>query len=342
MRFFLTMLICFQFVASPFAAEVGEKKLFSPSKHLTSIMAAEEARDFENTLRTELEKAENDGVKVNGILAKPQYKEKTQGVWEYKADGNKIKFSALDIYQGIIWVNGKELKFRDVSQDQLEKDAERLLNKKVSFFSKFLGIEDAYACELVCAAVLVVVVAAIVGTAVYQLMVKPEKMVKRLNEMKKKMDDDANACEEAGTSSEKYDHTFKVASSIGDRAMYNSVSKDSAALEYAMNAQFEAGQRKNEDCYALMHEVGKKVKLDIPIPTQRQLQMRELGGGQLANEKVDVKNAAFNLCASYNRLGACMENFVAAHINTSDISSFKDSAEQSHYKYQRKAGASRQ
>jgi hypothetical protein len=248
----------------------------------------------------------------------------------------------VDIYKGIIWINGKELKFRNVPLDQLEKDAEKLLKKKVSFFNKVLGIEDAYACELVCAAVLVVIVAAIVGTAVYQLMIKPEKMVKRLNEMKKKMDDDANACEEAGTSSDKYDTTFKLASSIGDRAVYNSVTSDNRALEYAMNTQLSSGARKNDDCFQIMNEVGKKVKLDIPIPTQRQMQMRELGGGQLANEKVDVKNAAFNLCASYNRLGACMENFVAAHINSSDINSFKETAEQNHYRYQRKAGASRQ
>jgi hypothetical protein len=40
------------------------------------MMAAEEAKDFENTLRTELEKARTDGVKAMGTLAKPMYKEK--------------------------------------------------------------------------------------------------------------------------------------------------------------------------------------------------------------------------------------------------------------------------
>jgi hypothetical protein len=342
MRFILTLLLSFQIISAPFAAEVGETKPFNVSNHLLTLMAKEEAKDFETTLRAQLEKAGIDGVKVMGTVAKPFYKEKAKGSWEYKAQGNRITFTSADIYEGHVYVNGKQLKFRNVPLEQLEKNAEKLLNKKVSFFNKFLGIEDAYACELVCAAVIVVLVAAIVGTAVYELMIKPEKMVKRLNEMKQKLEKDANACEEAPSSSDKYDDTFTLASNIGSRSAISSVSDSSNAVEYAIKTQLEAGNRKNEDCFQIMHEIGKKVKLNIPIPTERQKQMRELGGGSLANEKVDVANSAFNLCSSYNKLGACMENFVAAHVNNSDISNFKESAESNHYKYQRKAGASRQ
>jgi hypothetical protein len=40
---------------------------------------------------------------------------------------------------------------------------------------------------------------------------------------------------------------------------------------------------------------------------------------------------------SYNKLAGCMEQFIASHVNDSDITSFKEEARRSHYQYQRKA-----
>ncbi|MFP5385298.1 MAG: hypothetical protein ACLGHN_04425 [Bacteriovoracia bacterium] len=346
MRFFLTLLISFQMISASLAVELGEKKSFSGKKHLFSTLARSEAQSFEGLLRSELKKAKTEGVLYSNKKYNPIFREISRGSWIYQADGNKVSFTTADIYKGQMVVNGKVLKFKGVPLAELEKQAEKLFVKKTSFLEKLyyntFGIQEASACELVCAAVIVVVVVAIVGKAVFELMIKPEKMVKRLNEMKKKLDNDAMMCEEAGSDYNKYSSTFSLASSIGERSAMGSMSEPSEAMEYAIKKQLESGSRKNEDCFQIMNEIGKKVDIDIPIPSQRQIQMRELAGARLQNEEVDVANAAFNLCSSFNRLGACMENFVAAHVNDSDIDNFKDKAEDNYYRYERKSKASRQ
>lgn len=348
MTFILSLMISMSLIASPVLAQTGEKKAFSSRGVLLDRYASAHAQDFEEELRNHLSLARTEGV--TGLSSyphlkevKPVFTEKTKGHWEYLTQGNKISFSSEDLYQGYLFVNGKKLIYKNVPLKDLEASAEKLLvTKKTSLFQKVFGIEDAYACELVCAAVLVVLVAAIVGTAVYELMIKPEKMVKRLNEMKKKLDSDAMMCEESKSDQDKYEKTFSLASSISDKSAFSSAKAPSEALEYAIKKQLESGKRKNEDCFQIMHEVGEKVKVKIPIPTERQIQMRELSGGGLANEKVDVANAAFNLCASYNRLGSCMETFVAAHTNDSDLSTFKESATQNFSRYQRRVQGSNQ
>lgn len=340
MRFFLTLMISFQLMASSMAAELGEKKPFTVSRHLYSTMSLVEAREFEATLRKEIQRTQKEGFTYLKQNYKPTFKETETGRWEYQAQGNTISFTSADIYQGQILINGKAFPFKGVPLKELEKKAEKLLVTKTSFLEKVfyqtVGIDEAQACELVCAAVIVVIVAAVIGTAVYQLMVKPEKIVKRLNEMKKKLESDANTCEEAGNDQSKYMQTFDLANSIGNRSALGSVTSSSEALEYSIKKQLESGNRSNDDCYQIMHEVGKKVDVNIPVPSQRQIQMRELAGARLQNEKVDVANAAFNLCESYNKLGSCMENFVSAHVNDSDINTFKESATPSHWRYQRK------
>ncbi len=346
MRFFLTVLISLQLMTSSFASELGEKKSFSTSKHLYSTIAQVDAVHFEQALRKEIKRTRQEGFTYLNKKFNPTFKETTPGHWEYQAQGNTITFSSTDIYQGQILINNQVLKFRGIPLSELEKKAEKLLVTKTTLLEKVFyntfGIQEAQACELVCAAVIVVIVAAVIGTAVYELMIKPEKMVKRLNEMKNKLENDANMCEEAGNDQSKYMQTFDLTNSIGNRSALGSMNSSTEALEYSIKKQLESGNRNNEDCYQIMHEIGKKVDLDIPVPSARQITMRELAGGRLQNEKVDVANAAFNLCESYNKLGSCIENFVSAHVNDSDINTFKDSATPSHYRYQKSLRGSRQ
>lgn len=354
MRLLLALIISFQFVSAPIAAELGESKPFTVRDHLLVTMAKSEARDFEAITRKLLDQVSKEGLKSitddQSILSKgdirPVFKEKSPGSWEYKTQGNKIAFNLADLQIGQMHINGKVLKFKDVPLAQLEKNAEKLLvlNKTSMIeliFNKTLGIESAEACELICAAVILVVVVAVIGKVVYELMIKPEKMVKRLQEMKSKLDQDAIACNEAKNDEAKYNKTFALANNVANRSAVSSAKSPADALEYALKKQLEEG-RKNEDCFQIMNEVGKKVKVDIPIPNQRQIDRRELLGAGLQNEKVDVATAAFNLCSSYNQLGSCMENFVAAHVNDSDINTFKDIATPNHNRYQRNSGTGRQ
>lgn len=359
MKLFISLLISFHIISAPVMAEVGEQPTFSIRKHLKQTMAAAEAKDFDQATRELLAKTQSEGVQslltelkpeeqkslssLKGVSLKPKFTEKKPGEWIYKSQGHTISFTLTDLHSGQMWINGKVFKYRGLPMSSLEKEAEKALAlKKTSMveriFMNSFGIQDAEACELVCAAVLLVVAVAIIGTAVYQLMVKPQKMVKRLKEMKQKLDADAKTCQEAKSDSTQYEKTFSLANHIADRAVYNSTSS-SDALEYALQKQLQSGERKNEDCYQIMNEVGKQVKLDIPIPSQRQIERREIMGSGNMNEEVDVANAAFNLCASYNQLGSCMEGFVAAHVNDSDIDTFKDQATPSHWRYQKNAGA---
>lgn len=357
MRFLLALIISFQFVSAPVvAAELGEAQPFTVRNHLINSMAKAETREFESNARLLIEQASTEGIKglttdeyvLSRINAKPVFVEKTPGSWEFKADGHKITFTLLDLYQGQMNLNGKVLKYKNVPYSVLEKNAEKILStKKVSFlkimFDKTIGIESADAAIFL---ILVAVFAvAIIGVALNELMFKPAKMVKRLKELKAKLDKDAVACNEAKNDSTKYDQTFSLASSISDKSAYSSTSP-ADAMEFALKKQLDGSERKNQDCFQIMHEVGKKVNLDIKVPTAQQISRREnleaAGSESLKNEEFDVASAAFNLCSSYNQLGSCMENFVAAHVNDSDISSFKDQATQSHWRYQKKAGVGRQ
>ena len=81
---------------------------------------------------------------------------------------------------------------------------------------------------------------------------------------KAKLDKDAVACTEAKNDQGNYEKTFSLARSISDKGVMSSTSP-ADALEFAMKKQLEAG-RKNEDCYQIMNEIGKKVKIDMGWP----------------------------------------------------------------------------
>lgn len=88
----------------------------------------------------------------------------------------------------------------------------------------------------------------------------------------------------------------------------------------------------------MAHLVGKKIGIDIPMLSDQAISRMEiLGGDYKAVSATDTKGALYNMCMSYNKLAGCMEQFIASHVNDSDISSFKEEARRSHYQYQRKA-----
>lgn len=68
----------------------------------------------------------------------------------------------------------------------------------------------------------------------------------------------------------------------------------------------------------------------------------ESGAGSKLKSKTDTKGALYNMCLNYNKLAGCMEQFIASHVNDSDITSFKEAARRSHLQYQRSSGASGQ
>ena len=87
----------------------------------------------------------------------------------------------------------------------------------------------------------------------------------------------------------------------------------------------------------MAHLVGKKIGIDIPMVSDQAISNMEMGVGFKINSSTDTKGALYNMCMSYNKLAGCMEQFIASHVNDSDITSFKEEARRSHYQYQRKA-----
>lgn len=368
MRLLLSLLMSFQFVSTPLVAAVGEQQEFSAKRHLINTLAATEALEFEKDMRFILARAQNEGpvpllkelrttlhetdfaaavqLLKKTTAIKPEFKEKSPGNWELKHDGHKISFSLMDLHKGEMWINGRVFKFKGVALGDLEKalsDYETPLKTTMlqMLFEKTFGVESAHALGPFILVVGVVAVA-ILGYSIWELKMKPEKTVKKINEMKSKLEAEANSCQEAGADSNNYNKTYELAYNVSDRTSLNSATSASNALEFALKEQLNAGARNDQDCFKLMHEAGKKVDLNIPVPTERQITMRELGGGAKANSATDVATAAFNLCSAYNALGACMGNFVAAHVDNSGVDSFKERAEQNFSRYQRRSGSIRQ
>lgn len=371
MRTLIALLLSFQFTTAPVAAELGEHKPYNPSKRLVDLMSHEEAKGFLASVEAQVESLMKVGAKeymrsapslskedkqqVENLIASakgnriPLFAEKTKGHWVASFDGRKVSFSLADIYKKQIMVDGKVVSFKDASIAQIqERITDALSNKKTTLFKTIYGqifISDAYA-EPISGAILVIIAAVVAavlgGLAWYNWKHKPEKAVEALNEVSKKLEADAASCDAAKTNNQDYNKTFDLASEVGGRTELNSLTSTDNALRYLIKEQIVSGERQSADCFDMSHLVGKKIGIDIPMLSDRAIASMESGAGFKLNSKTDTKGALYNMCLNYNKLAGCMEQFIASHVNDSDISSFKEEARRSHFQYQRSSGASGQ
>jgi hypothetical protein len=370
MRIFIAILLSIQFVTSPVAAELGEHKTYNPSKRLVDLMSHEEAKGFLQSVETQVETliklgaegflrtadsySKDDKFQIENLIKAsqgkkfPQFQEKAKGHWVASVDGRKVSFSLADIYKKQIVVEGRIVSFRDASITQIkDRVLEALAKNKTTMLKTMIDqifISEAYA-EPISGTILVmiaaVVAAVIGGLAWYNWKHKPEKAVQALKEVSKKLEADAASCDAAKTNSTDYDKTFDLASEVGGRTELNSLTTTDNALRYLIKEQITSGERQNADCYDMAHLVGKKIGIDIPLVSEQALlKMEMLGGDYKAVSSKDTKGALYNMCMSYNKLAGCMEQFIASHVNDSDVTSFKEEARRSHQNYQRKSGAS--
>ena len=367
MRTLFAMLLTFQFVTAPVAAELGEHQPYSPAKRLVDLMSHEEAKGFLATVEAQVDSLMKVGAKeymrsashltkedkqqVEAIIASakgnriPLFTEKSKGYWVASFDGRKVSFTLADIYKQQIMVEGKVISFKDASVAQIkDRITEALGSKKTTMLQMIYGqifVSDAYA-EPISGTILVIIAAVVAavlgGLAWYHWKHKPEKAVQALKEVTRKLEADAASCDAAKTNSGNYNKTFDLASEVGDRTELNSLTSTDNALRYLIKEQIVSGERQNADCFDMAHLVGKKIGIDIPMLSDQALSRMEiLGGDYKAVSATDTKGALYNMCMSYNKLAGCMEQFIASHVNDSDITSFKEEARRSHYQYQRKA-----
>lgn len=366
MRFLVSFLLSFQLVAGVLAQELGEGREFQAGQHLMAGVAKIEAKHFEKSIRrglkdwqegklpdvdteklnlsTEDEKAFRELLKK--AHAKIRFEEIGPGAWASRVQGHVVSFSLKELYQGSLKIDGKVFTFKDVPlKDLHQKLNEFELPTKTTWyktiFDQTIGVPSAQA--IIPFIILGAVAAVIILYTLYELKWKPESTVEKLGELTKQLDKQANTCEESKTSEVSYMDTYQMANKMSERTTLNSATSSEDALMLTIKEQIASGGRNNEDCYKLMHEAGEKLDIDIPMPSASEIsKMNDHGGGLKFNTKTDVKGALFNLCKSYNALGSCMEQFIGAHVDTSDISSFKDTARQNYRGWKKATGAGRQ
>lgn len=368
MRAILALVLSFHFINTSNARELGERAAYSPTTHLLQLLSQQEALTFQGIADAEVSKLREQGFasyatqlthlsaadqeSLKGVLAQvagkelPTITEKTKGHWVVATKHGTLVFTYVDLFKRQVQLNGEVLSLKDLSVAQIQAlVTEKLKTKKVSWLDVVgaqLAIPMAHA-EPVSGTIAVIIMAVVggilAGTAWYQWSYKPEKAVKNMNEVSKKLDADAEACESAKVDAASYDRTFDVASEVSERSRLNSMTSTERALQFVIKEQITSGERKATDCYNAIHEAGKKMGLDVPLVTENQLARRELMSGAKMNQATDTKSALFGICDSYNRLAACMEQFVQSHVNDGEIGNFKDDAVRSHRTYQRRSEA---
>lgn len=368
MRAILALVLSFHFINTSSARELGERAPYSPTTHLLQLLSQQEALTFQSIAEAEVSKFRQQGIStytsqlthlspedqqsLKSVVAQvrgkklPAITEKTKGQWVVDTKHGTLVFTYVDLFKRQVQLNGEVVSFKNLSIAQLQAlITEKLQPKKVSWLDVVgsqLGVSAAQA-EPVSGVIAVVIVAVVgmvlAGSAWYQWSYKPEKAVKNMNEVSKKLDADAEACESAKVDAASYDRTFDVASEVSERSRLNSMTSTERALQFVIKEQITSGERKATDCYNAIHEAGKKMGLDVPLVTENQLARRELMSGAKMNQATDTKSALFGICDSYNRLAACMEQFVQSHVNDGEIGNFKDDAVRSHRTYQRRSEA---
>lgn len=368
MRAILALVLSFHFINASNAREFGERAAYSPTTHLLQLLSHQEALTFQAIAEAEVANFRQQGLgtyssqlthlsaedqeSLRGVLAQvrgkslPTITEKTKGHWVVESKHGTIVFTYVDLFKRQVQLNGEVVSFKNLSIAQFQAlITDKLQKKKVSWVEVIgsqLGVSAARA-EPVSGAIAVVILAVagmiLAGSAWYQWSYRPEKAVKNMNEVSKKLNADADACESAKVDTASYDRTFDVASEVSERSRLNSMTSTERALQFVIKEQITSGERKATDCYSAIHEAGKKMGLDVPLVTENQLARREFMSGAKMNQAADTKSALFGICDSYNRLAACMEQFVQSHVNDGQIGNFKDDAVRNQRSYQKRSQA---
>lgn len=373
MKILLALIISFQFVAAPFAAELGEKGETTMKVVMVEKLSGVVANDFETRVRSSLKDFHKDGaekfIKTNKIIIEgedkkilhdmkkdfkrmPQFVEVKRGVWQAEVNKHKVSFSLADLYQDTIHINGVAFNFKDKSLMEIYKGIEGLVPvEKTTWYKTLLNntllIQEAEAALFIPALLLlagVVFVAVWIKKAYNKHIVKPKEAAAKFNSLVGDLNAQANQCESAGNDSDAYYATFKNASDIGNSSKLKSMTSPSEALQLMIKGQVENGNFNSEECFGSLAKAGEKLGMAVPdVNSEMFKKRREIlaSGIGFVNPESNT-DALIGLCSAYNRLASCMNRFVGAHVNGSEIEEFKDKANESFYEYKSSGGATKQ
>lgn len=341
MKLFISLLISFHIISAPVLAGVGEKEEFSMKAELISAMTEAEANVFRDQVRSGLSEVAKSGLdqflttNLKDLTAEettalkdiqkltknttPKFREVKPGEWLYKEKGHTVTFTLLSLHQGHIFLDGEKFDFAESNLAQLKTKLENWepTKKKTVFnhFNNLFGIGDA---EALGPAILIVglFAAAIIGYALYKFKWQPEASVKKINEIKARLEKKKEACETSPDSIEGFDQAVDLV-----KPSYSHDDKFDLALKQMITSSAING----DSCYDAAHQVGKAIKTDVPKLTEQQKNYLELnGGGNKFVKETDVKGALYDMCRSFNQLRNCMSTFAAKNVNNEQFKVLDD------------------
>lgn len=120
MKAFLIFLITLQFISHPHAARASnENELRVILESLKTEGPVSVLKGLKGSIHdSEFADAVSLLKKVGSV--RPEFIERSPGVWEWSQDGNKILFSYSDLKKGEMWINRKLFRFKHVAFHELE------------------------------------------------------------------------------------------------------------------------------------------------------------------------------------------------------------------------------
>jgi hypothetical protein len=372
MKNMLVLILNFQLMNAPFAAELGQRPENQNQSILSVHLSDGFAKAFEEQIRINLQELQTKGPdsflakfpflaeqedeaslrQLKKALAGMLFNEKKPGYWEFSRDEIKAHFSLTDLWLGQVIVNGKRFEFAGKSFSQVHSSLDLLLsNKKTTQLKKIL--DNTFFISEAVAGLPSLAVLALAGFTFAAYMVRrvysrnlqnPRETAAQFNEVLKDLNLQANQCENSKRNSDAYRETFKAASEIAGSSTLSSMASVTGALSAMIKSQIEDGYLNPEDCFNSLYAAGKKIGASVPdvnsTAFKRRKELLQMGAA-IPNSESNT-DALIGLCNSYNRLSSCMSEFVQGHINGSDMGIFKDRARENFNQYQRRRGSTRQ
>lgn len=341
MKLFISLLISFHIISVPVLAGVGEKEEFNIKTELISAMSEAEANVYREQVRNGLDDLSKTGLdqflttNLKNLSAEdatalkeiqkitknttPKFREVNPGEWQFKQKSHTVSFTLISLHQGYIFMDGQKFDFAEMSLAQLKTKIENWepTTKKTVFhhINNLIGLGDA---EAIGPAIIIVglFAAAIIGYALYKFKWEPEASVKKINEIKARLNKRKAACESAPDSVQGFDQAV-------DLVKPSIVSDDK--FDYALKQMMTSSAINGDSCYDAAHQAGKAIKTDIPKLTDGQKAALELnGGGTKFVKETDVKGALYDMCRSFNELRNCMSTFADKNVNNEQFKVLDD------------------
>lgn len=315
MRFFLSLIISFQFVSVPVLAEVGEVKSFNSREYLKTMIAEQEAIKFETRVKEAVRLVEDGGANkhvkkqletyskedqeiLKGWLAQSpvidmKFKETSPGNWRGKIANHVISFSLTDLYEEKIRVDDETIHLKGMTIAQLEDKLSTIFQPKTSFLRVLkdqIFISDAQALG----PLLLVVVVGLLIAAIWAAV----KVTGSSNE-NKSLDQiiagDLQKCQDSKYNKSSYNDTYEKAMSIAEN-------EAGLSMKGRFMKLLNSNERDESTCLSVFET-----------------------SAVVSNQYSDSQKSA--ICKNLEQLAECMNDFVQTHVKDDNVRTPKENFE---------------